>query len=176
MTNNAASALIHRIENDGTTLVLERVFDAPRALVFEAFSKAEHLRNWFSPKGWSTTVCNVDFRVGGVWHFCMKCTDESKEYYGQESWSKVVYQEIDEPNRIVYTDSFSDAEGNINLTMPTTLIEMTFIEHDGKTKLISRTIYATAEMLKSILDMGVLMGISQTWDKLADLLERLQNE
>lgn len=176
MTDKTATTLNHRIEDDGTTLVMERVFDAPRTLVFEAFSKAEHLKNWFSPKGWSTTVCNVDFRVGGVWHYCMKCTDESQEFYGHESWGKAIYQEIDEPNRIVYTDSFSDAEGNINDSMPTSLIEMTFIEQDGKTKLISRTKYATAELLKSVLDMGVLIGVSQTWDKLADLLNGLQSK
>lgn len=171
MTNHP---MTHRIEGEGTTLVLERVFNAPRSLVFQTFSQVEHLKRWWSPKGWSMPVCNIDFRPGGVWHFCMKCTDESQEYYGQESWGKVVYQEIEEPERIVFIDSFSDAEGNIVEGLPSTQVTLTFIEQEGKTKLINRAQYASAEALKSVLDMGMLEGVTQTWDLLAGLLEELQ--
>lgn len=169
MTTNK---MISKVEDN--VLVLERVFDAPRELVFKALSEAEHLKRWFGPKGWPLTVCNIDFRPGGVWHFCMKCIDESQEYYGQESWGKAVYHEIVEPERIVYVDSFSDAEGNIVEGMPETLITMTFVEHEGKTKLISHAQYASAEALKTVMDMGMLQGITETWDKLEQFLEEIK--
>lgn len=169
MTTNK---MISKVEDH--VLVLERVFDAPRELVFKAFSEAEHLKRWFGPKGWPLTVSNIDFRPGGVWHFCMKCTDESQEYYGQESWGKAVYHEIVEPERIVYVDSFSDAEGNIVEGMPETLVTMTFVEHEGKTKLISHAQYASADALKTVMDMGMLEGIASTWDNLEEFLEEIK--
>jgi uncharacterized protein YndB with AHSA1/START domain len=174
MGNSATNKLVSKVEGRG--LVLERVFDAPRELVFEVFAKAEHLMRWFGTKGWSLTVCNIDFRPGGVWHYCMKCVDESQEYFGQESWGRAVFNEIVEPERIVYTDVFSDAEGNVNENMPEARVTLDFVEHDGKTKLISRTQYATEEALKSVLDMGVIQGITETWNQLADFLAKLQSK
>jgi uncharacterized protein YndB with AHSA1/START domain len=171
-TNNAANKMISRVEE--RELILERIFDAPRTIVFQAFSKAEHLKRWWGPKGWTLSVCNIDFRPGGVWHFCMKCIDESQEYYGHESWGKAVYSEIVEPERIVYIDSFSDAEGNIVEGMPEAKITMTFVEHEGKTKLISRAQYASDEALKTVMDMGMLQGITEVWDNLDELLEEIK--
>ncbi len=150
------------------TLVLERVFDAPRSLVFKAFSEAGHLTRWWGPKGWTLPVCNMDFRPGGVWHYCMRSPD------GQmESWGKAVYREIVEPERIVYVDYFADAEGNAVEGMPEALIEMIFVDLGGRTKLISRTQYPTANDIKSVLDMGLIQGIAETWDRLAELLEEI---
>lgn len=62
MTNQMLSKV------EGNVLTLERVFNAPRELVFQAFSEAEHLKQWWGPNGWSIPVCNVDFRPGGIWH------------------------------------------------------------------------------------------------------------
>ncbi|EGL15171.1 MULTISPECIES: SRPBCC domain-containing protein [unclassified Paenibacillus] len=157
------------------TLTLERVFKAPRELVFEAFSQAEHLKLWWGPRGWSIPVCSIDFRVGGVWHYCMKCEDKNQgEFYGMESWGKAVYSEIQAPEKIVYTDYFSDAEGGIAETMPTTVCTLTFTEVEGGTKVVSRGEYATAEGLKQVLDMGMLQGITETWDRLGEHLESIQ--
>lgn len=89
--------MISRVEND-TVLVLERVFNAPRELVFKMFKEPEHLKHWWGPKGWELPVCNIEFRPGGVWHYCMKCFDRNQgEFYGMESWGKAVYKEIVEP-------------------------------------------------------------------------------
>jgi uncharacterized protein YndB with AHSA1/START domain len=170
--NNAANKMISRVEDK--VLILERIFDAPRELVFKAFSENEHLKRWFGPKGWTLPFSNIDFRPGGVWHFCMKCTDESQEYYGQESWGIAVYREIVEPERIVYVDSFSDAEGNTNEEMPSTEITMEFIDLGGKTKLINRAEYSTKEALKTVMDMGMLQGITETWDNLEAFLEKIK--
>ncbi|MDB5055026.1 MAG: activator of Hsp90 ATPase 1 family protein [Bacilli bacterium] len=104
---------------EGNVLTLERLFDAPRELVFKVFSEAEHLKHWWGPRGWTLTVCNVDFRPGGVWHYCMKCIDEKQvDFFGFESWGKAVYEEIVEPEKVILVDYFSDADGNEAEGMP----------------------------------------------------------
>ncbi|OXM85603.1 SRPBCC domain-containing protein [Paenibacillus rigui] len=168
-----ANPMLTRVE--GNELILERVFDAPRELVFQAFSEAEHLKHWWGPRGWTLTVCNVDFRPGGIWHYCMKCIDENQgSFFGFESWGKAVYEEIIEGEKIVYVDFFSDAEGNQVEGMPSSHITMTFIEQDGKTKLVSRAQYASAEALKSVMEMGMEQGIKETWDRLAEHLQSIR--
>lgn len=164
-----ASKMITRVE--GPVIVLERVFDAPRELVFEVFSDGEHLKQWWGPRGWETTVSNMDFRPGGSWHYCMKCTDKNLgDFYGMESWGKSVYGEIEEPNKITYVDYFSDAEGSITEEMPAAKATVTFEELDGKTKLVCRTEYQSVEELEKVLEMGMEEGITQTWDRLEEYL------
>ncbi|QAS51320.1 SRPBCC domain-containing protein [Halobacillus litoralis] len=160
-----------RVEND-QVLVLERNFDAPRDLVFKMFKEPEHLKHWWGPNGWELPVCHVDFRPGGTWHFCMKCMDQGQgEYYGMESWGKVVYKNIIEPEMITYTDYFSDADGNIDEAMPSSEITLEFIDMDGKTKLINRTEYESAVALNKVMDMGMLQGITETWNRLEEYLK-----
>ncbi|MEN1986721.1 SRPBCC domain-containing protein [Paenibacillus hubeiensis] len=163
--------MVSNVES-GRILVLERVFDAPRELVFQMFKEPEHLKRWWGPKGWEIPVCTVDFRPGGVWHYCMKCVDPNQgEFYGMESWGKAVYKEIVEPERIIYNDYFSDAEGNVNDDLPSSLITMEFIDLGGKTKLVNRSEYVSPEALQIVMDMGMLQGITETWDRLSELLE-----
>ncbi|MDN8590377.1 SRPBCC domain-containing protein [Paenibacillus sp. 11B] len=162
--------MVSSVENE-KVLVLERVFDAPRELVFSMFKESEHLRQWWGPRGWTIPVCNVDFRPGGAWHYCMKCEDTNQgDFYGMESWGKAVYKEIVEPERIVYTDFFSDAEGNTDESLPTTEVTMQFIDLGGKTKIVNRSEYVSAEALQTVMDMGMLQGITETWDRLAERL------
>ncbi|GIP26616.1 hypothetical protein J23TS9_17460 [Paenibacillus sp. J23TS9] len=167
------SKMITRVE--GQVLVLERVFNAPRDVVFKVFSDADHLKQWWGPRGWEVTVSEIDFRPGGQWHYCMKCMDKNQgDFFGMESWGKSVYQEIDEPEKIVYIDYFSDAEGNNAEGMPVTTITLTFEEQDGKTKLINRAVYESEEALKTVMDMGMEEGITQTWDRLEEYLPSAQ--
>jgi len=168
-----SSKMIARIE--GQELVLERIFDAPRELVFKAFTEAERLQHWWGPRGWRLPVCIVDFRPGGVWHYCMKCVDEGQgEFYGQEAWGKGVYQEINAPESFSYIDYFSDADGNETEGMPSSFITNIFEEHEGKTKVISRARFESEEGLKTSLDMGMEQGITETWDRLAEYLSAAQ--
>ena len=148
-------------------LIIERVFDAPRELVFKAWTDRAHLVHWWGPKGWTLPVCNMDFRPGGTWHYCMRGPE------GEESWGKAVYREIVEPERLVYVDVFSDAEGNTADGMPQMLITVEFAEEGGKTRVTSRTQFATLEDLESLLEMGVAQGVTETWDRLAEHLARL---
>ncbi|MGF9801118.1 SRPBCC domain-containing protein [Brevibacillus agri] len=159
----------------GQAYVLERIFDAPRELVFKAFSEAEHLKKWWGPRGWTLPVCNVDFRPGGAWHYCMKCVDESQgDFYGMEAWGKGVYREIIDGEKIVYTDYFSDAEGNESTELPPSEVTVIFEEYEGKTRVVSRSQYSTADALKTVIDMGMEQGITETWDRLAEHLQSIR--
>lgn len=140
--------------------VMERVFDAPRELVFKAFSECKHLAHWWGPKGWTLPVCEIDFRPGGVWLYCMGGPD------GEQSCGKAVYQEIIAPERIVYTDAFADADGNVLEGMPEMLITVEFAEHEGKTKLTNRARFASAADLEATLGMGMVEGLTETLDRL----------
>lgn len=168
MTTNK---LVSKVEDN--VLILERIFDAPRELVFKMFEESEHLKRWWGPRGWELTVSNIDFRPGGIWHYCMKCFEQG-DYYGIESWGKAVYKEIDRPEMINYTDHFSDAEGNLTGDYPSTDVIMQFIDLDGKTKLVERAQYVSADALKSVMDMGMLEGTSQMFDRLEEHLNEIK--
>ncbi|MBO9607656.1 MAG: SRPBCC domain-containing protein [Paenibacillaceae bacterium] len=158
---------------EGNVLVLERVFNAPPELVFRAFSDAEHLKHWWGPRGWTLPVCNIDFRPGGVWHYCMKCVDENQgDFFGMESWGKAVYGEIVNGEKIAYVDYFSDAEGNEAEGMPSSDIVMEFLPFEGKTKLVSKAAYESEEALRQVVAMGMEQGITETWDRLEEFLQQ----
>ncbi len=87
-------------------LVITRVFDAPRELVWKEWTERERFMLWWGPKGFTTPFCKIDLRVGGVYFNCMR-SPEGKDY-----WSGGIYREIVPLERIVCTDSFADEEGN----------------------------------------------------------------
>ena len=153
---------------DQQTLSMERVFAAPRDLVFKAWTEAEHLTQWWGPTGWTVPFCQVDFRPGGVWHYCMQGPG------GEQSWGKAVYGEIVPGSRIVYTDAFSDEAGNITPGMPVMTIAVDFLAEGERTRVVSNTKFASKEELESLLQMGMLEGASQTWDRLDEYLARIQ--
>ncbi len=116
-------------------------------------------------------MCTVDFRPGGVWHYCMKCVDKSQgALYGTEAWGKALYRAIDEPETIAYTDYFSDAEGNEDEALPAAEVTMVFTDLGGQTRLVSRWAYSSAEDLKRVMDRGTLQGLIEMWDRLAERL------
>jgi uncharacterized protein YndB with AHSA1/START domain len=112
---------------------ITRVFDAPRELVFKAWTERERLMQWFGPKGFTMTTAKLDLRPGGNFHYCLRSAD------GKEMWGKFVYREIVAPERIVWVNSFSDKDGNMTRhpMMPTWPAEMLstadFVENEGKT-------------------------------------------
>lgn len=163
MTNSKTN-----VETNGRELIMTRIFDAPHELVFEAYSSCEHLKNWWGPKEWPMDECTMDFKEGGTWHYCLRGPNE-----GDESWGKAIYEEIDKPDKIVYQDFFSDAEGNINKEMPGMLITVEFIEHEGKTKFFSTTLFDSPETLQKSMEMGVVEGMNSSLDRLEEHLERV---
>lgn len=160
---------------EGDHLVMERRFDAPRELVFQMFSDSEHLENWWGPKGWETENYAFTFAIGGVWHYCMVCTDEDQgDYYGQTSWGRAVFQEIHIPEKIVYIDQFSDEAGNVSEEFPEMDITLNFVEEAGTTRLQIISRFASAEELKTVVNMGVIEGVTSQYDRLDGYLAAIQ--
>lgn len=153
------------------TFTLSRTFDAPRDLVFAAFSQCEHLKHWWGPQGWSLPVCEMDFRVGGVWFYCMR--GQGQDGKPMDSCGRATYDAIEAPEKIVYTDAFVDREGNPLANTPTMQITVTFEAVDGKTRVTSETVFATKEDLEAVKNMGMEQGITETWDKLETYLARV---
>ena len=108
----------------GRKLVFTRVLDAPRWLVFDAWTRPEMLKHWFGPRGWSLVVCEIDLKVGGNWRFVLRGPN------GQELGMRGVYREIVRPERTVYTETFDGMPGE-------SLVSGVLAEHDGKTKLMA---------------------------------------
>lgn len=159
---------------EGQELTIERIFNAPKHLVFQAYAEKEHLEAWWGPEGWETTVSQFEFTPGGVWLYCMKCHDKNQgDFYGQVSCGKAVYQEIIQNEKIVYIDFFTDQEGNVMKEMPEMAITMEFHEEGAQTKLITRSTFASAELLQQVKDMGMLQGTASQFEKLDTYLEKL---
>ena len=119
--------------------VITRIFDAPRDLVWKAFTDPQHMKQWWGPKGFTVIASKMDLRPGGTYHYGMKAPD------GSAMWGKFVYREVVAPERMVFINSFSDEAGGITRhpMAPTWPLEMlstfTFEEAPGgKTKLTIR--------------------------------------
>jgi uncharacterized protein YndB with AHSA1/START domain len=154
--------------------VISRVFDAPREMVWKAFTEAERLKHWWGPKGFKMLSCRVDLRPGGTFHYGMQGPD------GSEMWGKWVFREIIKPERLTIVVSFSDKEGGITRHpyAPNWPLEMlgttTFAAQDGKTLLMTRTVAFNAsdderKTFEAGFD-GMKQGFSGTWDQLAAYL------
>lgn len=148
-------------------IVITRVFNAPRELVWKAWTQPEHLSRWWGPKGWTLPICKMDFRVDGTWYYCMKGPE------GEESCGLAVYREIDEPERIVYTDYFANAQGNPVEGMPESLVTVKFTEQNGRTLVTSSVLYPTTEDRDRVLQMGMAEGITESLDRLDEHLAAL---
>jgi uncharacterized protein YndB with AHSA1/START domain len=138
-------------------IVLTRVFDAPRSLVFDAFTKPELLRRWFGPRGWSLVVCEVDLRVGGRWRFVLRSPD------GKDMGMRGMYREIVAPDRSVHTESFDDFPGE---SIVTTIL----VEDRGRTTLTATVLYPSQEIRDVVIKSGMEHGAAESYDKLAELL------
>jgi uncharacterized protein YndB with AHSA1/START domain len=156
--------------------VISRIFDAPRELVWKAWSERDRLMQWFGPKGFTIPVATLDFRPGGVFHYCMRSVD------GNQMWGKFVYREIVPPERIVWVNSFADEKGN--LTPPPfsdiwpveMLSTATLTEHDGKTTVTIRwaPLNPTEEERKTFdtSHESMKMGWSGTFEQLGQYLAK----
>lgn len=154
-------------------MTITRIFDAPRELVWKAWTEPEYVMQWWGPKGFTAPVCKMDFRVGGKALFCMKSPD------GQEFWNGVEYHQIIPPEKIVSSMYFADSEGNkvdsshygieheaVEGAYDTTLFEDL---GNGQTKLIFIGNEPTNEAVKS----GEFEGWKQILDKVAAVVAGL---
>jgi len=141
-------------------LAMTRVFDAPRSMVFDAWTKPELLKRWLGVfGGWTFAVCEVDLRVGGKYRFVWRGKD------GNEMAMGGVYREIVRPERIVCTEKFDDPwyEGD---AIDTT----TFVERAGKTTMTTTVLYGSKEIRDAVLKSPMESGVAKSYDKLAEVL------
>jgi uncharacterized protein YndB with AHSA1/START domain len=141
-------------------IVLTRDFEAPRSLVFEAFTKPEHLKRWWGLRGSTLRVCDVDLRPGGKWHFITRGSN------GHENPFRGEYREILPPERLVYTLVY-DVEG---AREHPGLVTDDFTEKVGGTTLVETMLFPSIEARNGLLDSGMKHGAAETFDRLAELL------
>jgi uncharacterized protein YndB with AHSA1/START domain len=144
-------------------VVLTRVFDAPREIVFKAWIDPQQLRLWWGPKGFTNPVCESDAQVGGTRHIVIRSPDGT-DYSGVGK-----YREIAEPERIVFTNTVIDSEGNAVLDG---LTDVEFAEQEGKTKLTLRTRAVALVPYAAAYLAGMEAGWEQTLERLAEMLAK----
>ena len=156
--------------------VIARDFDVPREFMFKVWTDTEHMQHWWGPKGFTVIHCKLDLRPGGIFHYCLRTPD------GQDMWGKFVYHEIVPLERIVWINSFSDAQAGVTrhpwhaswpLEMHSTL---TLAEQAGKTTATVRwaPLNATEEERKTFEDGFDSMqnGWTGTLDQLTEYLAK----
>jgi uncharacterized protein YndB with AHSA1/START domain len=147
-------------DEDARTLVTTRVFDAPRELVFAAWSDPNHLAQWWGPNGFTTTTHTFDKRPGGVWRFVMHGPD------GRDYQNRITYDEIVKPERLVYHHGGADDVEPVQFH-----VTVTFEDVGGKTKLTMRAVFpSAAERDRVVKDYGAAEGAKQTLARLAEYL------
>ena len=143
-------------------IVMTRVFDAPRELVFEAHSSCEHMTQWWGPRGYEIPSCEIDFRPGGAWRVVHRGPD------GGEYGFRGEYREIVRPERIVWTFEFEGMPGHVSVET------MTLEEHDGKTTFTATSVYDSVEDRNGMLQSGMESGAVETMERLDEYLEVLK--
>lgn len=161
---------------DPNEFVIVRELDAPRELVFKAWTQAERLAQWWGPAGFTLDVLELDLRAGGIFHYGMRAPD------GYEMWGKFSYRDVAPPERIVSILCFADRDGKpvrhpMSPTWPLeTLNTMTLTGQDGKTTLTLRSTPFNASELeqKTFRDghLSMTQGFGATFDQLDAYLAR----
>ncbi len=141
-------------------IVMTRVFDAPRHLVYEALTRCELLKRWFTgPPGWSLPVCAIDLKVGGSYRYVWRGPD------GTDMGMSGVYLEIVRPERLAATEKFDQA------WYPGEAVDTTvLVEQDGKTTLTVTVLYDSRKTRDAVLKTPMAQGVSAGYDRLAELL------
>ena len=145
-----------------TELVISRDFSAPKSLVFEAITKPEHVRQWYGMSADGLKVCEIDFRVGGRWHYVL-----AGEPGGEDHSFSGEYLEIDAPDRFVSTESYDNMPG------ATYRATITLTEHDGVTTLRNHLVYPSQEWRDGHVESGMEYGLNISFNRLEELLDRL---
>ncbi len=140
-------------------LVITAVLDAPRNLVFEAFTKPEHVKRWWGLRRSTMPICEIDLRPGGAWRYVVRDTET-----GREDGFSGVYREIAAPGRLVYTEGWEGLPGHDYL------VTATLDEKDGRTTVTSRLQYKSVEDRDGHIHSGMEPGMRETYDRLGEYL------
>ncbi len=149
------------IKRDDLQVVMERTFDAAREAVFSAFIEPQAIPKWWGLRDHSTTVDKMDVRVDGAWRFVCRDAD------GHEYAFHGVHKEIDPPKLLSYTFSYEGIPGDHEV-METAIFE----DLGGKTKLTGTATYANADDLDGMVASGMESGWAESWERLAELVEK----
>ncbi|HEX4593838.1 MAG TPA: SRPBCC family protein [Bryobacteraceae bacterium] len=141
-------------------IMMTRIFDAPRGLVFEALTKPELVKQWLlGPPGWTMPICEIDLRVGGSYRYLWRNID------GKEMGMRGVFREVVAPERIVATERFDDPWYS-GEAVGTQILK----EQAGQTTLTITVLYESREIRDGVLKSGMERGVAASYDRLADLL------
>jgi uncharacterized protein YndB with AHSA1/START domain len=142
-------------------IVMSRVFDAPRELVYKAHTEPEHVARWWRPRGTTLPVCEIDLRAGGRWRFVIRKADGTEYvFFG-------VFREIVPPERLVWTFSFEPMPDAMSVET------ITFEDIDGKTKVTATSVFDSRESRDGMVASGMESGATETWDRLAEHLQAM---
>lgn len=148
-------------------IAMTRVFDAPREMVFDAWTRPELIRRWLgSFGGWKFEVCDVDLRAGGKYRYVWRGPDGSKLAMGG------VYKEVAKPERLVATELFDDPWYGGGGAVDTT----TFVEKNGRTTVTSTILYSSKEVLDAVLKSPMEGGVAKSYDNLDDVLASMASK
>jgi len=164
VVSSAANSSTFKVTTPSDTEIrMTRLFDAPRRLVFEAMTKPEHVRQWWGRlgEGYSVPVCEIDLRPGGKWRFVNRHPNGEAAFHGE-------YREITPPSRLVFTEIFEDFPDSVSV------VTSEFIEEDGRTRLTATVAYPSREVRDMVLASGMSGGAGVSYDRLEDLVARLQ--
>jgi uncharacterized protein YndB with AHSA1/START domain len=143
-------------------IIVTRVFNAPRSLVFEAWTNPKYLPHWMlGPDGWTMPVCEIDLRPGGSWHFVWRHSN------GKEMEMRGEYREVAPPERLVSTESWGPG-------WPDTLNTLELSEDTGKTIATITLLYASKEARDAALNTGMKKGMAISYDRLEAYLKSLK--
>jgi uncharacterized protein YndB with AHSA1/START domain len=145
-------------------IVMTRVFDAPRDLVFEAHTSCEHMSRWWGPRRYEIGSCEIDFRPGGKWRVVHRSIDGGEGEHGFHG----EFREIVRPERIVWTFEYEGMPGHVSLDT------VTFEEHDGKTTLTARSVFDSVQDRDGMLKSGMESGAAETYERLDEYLAELR--
>ncbi len=141
-----------------------RVFDAPRDLMFKAYTDPGHISQWWGPRNLTTVIDKMEVKAGGQWRFI------NRDQQGNEFGFHGVYHAIVSPERIVSTFEFEGTPGHV-------LLETAVFESlpDGKTRLTVSSVFQSVEDRDAMLNSGMEKGLGETWDRFAELLATLKS-
>lgn len=143
-------------------VVISRLLDAPRELVFEAWTDPQHVVNWWGPDGFRTTIREVAIRPGGIWRFTMHGPD------GVDYLNRIEFIEVKRPERLVY-HHYGEGDDQMHFH-----VTVTFDDQQGKTMLTMRSIFDTAAERNRVVDeYGAIEGGVQHLARLADYLKAM---
>lgn len=140
-------------------IVITRIIEAPRDLVYAAFTDGEHIAQWWGPRGFRNTIHEMDVRVGGVWRYMMHGPD------GTDYPNRISYLDVVEPERLVYLH-----DGDVENDPKQFHVTVTFEESGGKTQLTLRLLFASAEACEAVKKFGAVEGGNQTIDRLGEFV------